>query len=146
MDLAEQYNGAVPIAARQRVVVKDFVPDLYNYSAAADVIIARGGATNLAEFAAQAKACLIIPSPQLIWNVRNADVLAQREAIRQLSEDQAEQEGRVTALVSKLLDDQTLRNGLAERLHALARPGAAHDLAEILIAIGTGEGIPRATP
>ena len=146
MDLAEQYNGAVPIAARQRVVVKDFVPDLYNYSAAADVIIARGGATNLAEFAAQAKACLIIPSPQLIWNVRNADVLAQREAIRQLSEDQAEQEGRVTALVSKLLDDQTLRNGLAERLHALARPGAAHDLAEILIEIGTGEGIPRATP
>lgn len=144
-DLSKQYNGAVPIAVRPRVIVKDFVSDLYNYSAAADVIIARGGATNLAEFAAQAKACVIIPSPQLIWNVRNADVLAKRGAILQLSEDQAEQEGRVAALVSDLLNDAAKRGGLAERLHILARPEAAHDLAEILVAIGTGEALPHAT-
>ncbi len=143
--LSDEYNGAVPVAMRQRVVVKDFVSDLYNYSAAADSIIARGGATNLAEFAAQAKACLVIPSPQLIWNVRNAEVLAKRSAILMLTEDQAEQEGRLVALISDLLDNKSSRGVLAERLHAFARPEAAHDLAEILVAIGTGETVPHAT-
>jgi len=65
--------------ARGRVFVHGFVTGLYRYSGAADVVIARGGATNLAEFAQQGTACLIVPSKQLGWNVKNAAALAARQ-------------------------------------------------------------------
>jgi UDP-N-acetylglucosamine--N-acetylmuramyl-(pentapeptide) pyrophosphoryl-undecaprenol N-acetylglucosamine transferase len=92
-------------AARERVRVHGFVPDLYRYSGAADVVIARGGATNLAEFALQQTVCVIVPSKQLGWNVKNAAALAERGAVVQLTEDQAEQPERLGRTVGALLEN-----------------------------------------
>src|SRR5690606_9645013 len=64
-DIVRQYTAALPKDMIQRVTVKDYVTDMYIYSGAADVVIARAGATNMAELAAQGKACIIIPSPVL---------------------------------------------------------------------------------
>ena len=131
--LSTAYDRLLTPKQRERVAVKGFISDLYKYSGAADVVIARGGATNLAEFGAQAKACLIVPSPQLIWNVKNAETLAKRQAIVLLTEEQADQEGRLGKLVAELLDDADRRTALGQQLRSFARSDAAEHLARILI-------------
>ena len=132
-ELSQDYDKLLDPVQRERVVVKGFLDHLYRYSGAADVIIGRGGATNIAEWAVQAKACLIVPSPQLIWNVKNNAELTKRGAVVQLTEAQAEQEGRLGRLVSDLLDDPKRRAELGSQLQDLARPDAAEHLAKIII-------------
>jgi len=131
--LSDSYDQVLRPQFRDRVQVIGFTSELHAYSAAADVVIARGGATNLAEFAAQNKACIIVPSPQLIWNVKNAETLAREGAILELSEAQADQEGRLGKLVADLLDDPKKRAAMGDRLHSFARTDAAERLADILI-------------
>jgi len=125
--------------ARQRVQVHGFVTDLFRYSGASDVVIARGGATNLAEFAIQGVACLIVPSKQLGWNVKNAAALADRQAIAQLTEDQAEQPERLGRTVGALLENDAKRAELAHNLAGFAHPHAAVELAALVLKIGSGE-------
>jgi UDP-N-acetylglucosamine--N-acetylmuramyl-(pentapeptide) pyrophosphoryl-undecaprenol N-acetylglucosamine transferase len=129
------YDEAVAPPDRQRVVVEGFVTDMYRYSGAADVVIARGGATNLAEFAIQGKACLIVPSPQLAWNVQNARVMASHHAIVELSEAHAEQEQRLAHVIGDLLDHADKRLILARNLRKLAHQGSARELAELIIQV-----------
>ncbi|MEO8105094.1 MAG: glycosyltransferase, partial [Candidatus Saccharibacteria bacterium] len=105
----------------------------HRYSAVADVIIARGGATNLAEFAIQAKACIIIPSPQLIWNVKNTEALAERHAVIKLDEEQAEQDGRLASVISELLENETEKVALGKSLAKFGLPDAAERLAKLLL-------------
>jgi UDP-N-acetylglucosamine--N-acetylmuramyl-(pentapeptide) pyrophosphoryl-undecaprenol N-acetylglucosamine transferase len=133
MALNNSYDKLLGTSERQRVIVKGFLDNLYRFSGAADVIIGRGGATNMAEWAIQSKACLIMPSPQLIWNIKNNQQLAKLGAVLQLTEVQAEQEGRLAQMVSELLDNPEQRAELSKTLHTLAKPNAAQDLATILI-------------
>jgi UDP-N-acetylglucosamine--N-acetylmuramyl-(pentapeptide) pyrophosphoryl-undecaprenol N-acetylglucosamine transferase len=132
----QSYDALLLGAARKRVFVHGFVTDLYRYSGAADVVIARGGATNLAEFALQQIACILVPSKQLSWNVKNAAVLAQQGAIQQLSEEQAEQPERLGRTIGTLLEDDTLRTKLAQTLAEYARPHAAAELAALILKTG----------
>jgi UDP-N-acetylglucosamine--N-acetylmuramyl-(pentapeptide) pyrophosphoryl-undecaprenol N-acetylglucosamine transferase len=127
------YDTQLKGTERKRVIVKSFISDLYRYSAVADVVVARGGATNLAEFAIQAKACVIVPSPQLIWNVKNTDALAERQAVIKLDEDQAEQDGRLAAVIGELLSSDSKRIKLGQSLATFARPDAAVRLAKLLL-------------
>lgn len=123
-------------AARRRVRVYGFATDVYKYSGAADMVVARGGMSSIAELAMQQKACLIVPSLQLPWNVHNSHVLAQAGAVAELSEEQAEQPERLGRSLGELLDDPARRTTLAQHLAATARPHAAAELATLLIQIG----------
>lgn len=129
------YDDAVAPEARKRVMVHGFIAGLYKYIGAADVVIARGGATNLAEFAVQAKACIIVPASQLVGNhqVKNAQVYADRGAIIMFNEEQSEQEQRLGRAVGELLDDPKKRAELGKQLHEYARTDAAERLAVLLL-------------
>ncbi len=116
-----------------RVLVKGYVTDHYRYSGAADIILARGGATSLAEIAVQGKACIVIPSPQLIWNVKNAQTLEDMHAIVMLQEKPSSQANELVAEVSKLLDDDSLRLHLASKISSLAKPDSASKLADLIL-------------
>ncbi len=133
--VALQYDQLLPAKNRARVIVTDFVNNLYVYSGAADVVIARGGATNLAEFAAQAKPCIIIPSKQLIWNVKNSKMLAEEKAVLELSEDQAEQERRLAMLIVELIDNEKLRNNLSNKFSQYAVSNSAKVIAKLILEI-----------
>jgi UDP-N-acetylglucosamine--N-acetylmuramyl-(pentapeptide) pyrophosphoryl-undecaprenol N-acetylglucosamine transferase len=132
--------------ARKRVIVHGFVMDLYRQSGAADVVISRGGATNLAEFAIQGKACIIVPAPQLVGGhqVKNVSVLAKDKAVLQMTEDQLEQPERLGRTISELISDDKQRNMLAQRFLAYAHPQAAAELAALILKIAGGEGHVRA--
>lgn len=125
--------------ARSRIRVFGFMTDLHKYSGAADVIIARAGATNLAEFALQAKACIMVPPKQLAWAVRNSQVLADRGAVLELNEDQAEQPERLGRLTQQLLEDPAQRLQLGRTLATYARPQAAADTARLILSVAGGE-------
>jgi UDP-N-acetylglucosamine--N-acetylmuramyl-(pentapeptide) pyrophosphoryl-undecaprenol N-acetylglucosamine transferase len=126
--------------AHARVQVHGFVTDLYRYSGAADVVIARGGATNLAEFALQRLACIIVPSKQLGWNVKNAEALSKEGAVLQLNEDQVEQPERLGRTVGELLQNDAKRAEFARALADYAHPHAAQELADLIIKIADGAG------
>jgi UDP-N-acetylglucosamine:LPS N-acetylglucosamine transferase len=62
--------------------------------------------------------------------------MAARDAIVELPEAHAEQEQRLGRTVADLLDNTKRRQQLAKNLHALAHPGSAHELAQLIIATG----------
>lgn len=122
---------------RRRVRVLGFVPNLFAYSGAADVVIARAGATNLAEFALQQKACILVPSKQLAWNVKNARALYEQGAVEVLSEDQAAQPERLGRKIEALLSNREQRTVLGRKLaNCAGHPHASRDLATVLLDIG----------
>lgn len=127
--------------ARKRVMVHGFVNDLYRYSGAADVVIARGGATNLAEFALQRLACIVVPAPQLVGahQVKNTQALAKDGAVVQMTEDQVEQPERLGRTISELLADDTRRAKLSHNLAAYAHPHAAAELAALVLKVAGGK-------
>lgn len=133
--VARSYKAVLTPGQRARVHVFGFVGDLYKYSGAADLIISRAGATAVAEYAAQAKACIIIPSPFLAagHQLKNAELLAGASAAVVLPEAKAG--ALLIPTVSKLLDEPARRRKLAANLHKLAKPGASGALAKILLAI-----------
>lgn len=131
--VAKAYDDLHLGEARKRVLVKGFVTDLYRYSGAADVIIARGGATGIVEFAQQRKACIIIPAKQLVWQEHHAKVMEGLDAIIYLAEDESNQKGRLGLAIQELLDHPDVRHNLGAKLSTFARPDAAKHLAMVLL-------------
>jgi len=111
------------------------VTDFYRYSGAADVIVSRAGATNLAEFAVQGKACIIIPAAHLVGGhqTKNAASFAKHEAIVLMDDAQIEQEHRLATQIIELLDDDARRQKLGDALHTFGYTNAADQLARLIL-------------
>ena len=138
-EVEQEYKEILNEEDYKRVTVKPFVTDLYKYSGAADLVIARGGATNLAEFASQHKACIIIPSKQLIWNVKNAELLGKEQAIVELSEEQAEQELRLAATIEDLFAHKAKMQLLQKKFAQFSNIDSASNIARMIIDTAKGK-------
>lgn len=136
--VTEAYVAQLPPAEQGRVVVKGYVTDMYRYSGAADLIVTRAGATSLAEFEAQGKACIIVPNPYLTGGhqLKNAKVLESRGAIVTVQEAQLADQQTLKEKMSELLRDDQKRQALGGNFHALARTDAAKRLAMVLLEEG----------
>jgi UDP-N-acetylglucosamine--N-acetylmuramyl-(pentapeptide) pyrophosphoryl-undecaprenol N-acetylglucosamine transferase len=129
----ETYKALLPKDQQNRVITAGFTPDFYAYSAAADLIITRAGATTLAELGAAGKACIIIPSPYLTGGhqLKNAQELQKLDAAVVASEDTEPDE--LLVIVSELLGNDRRRFELARNLYGTGHPDAAAKLAQIII-------------
>lgn len=119
----------------ERIITKEFLPDLYKYSGAADVIIARAGATSIAEFSIQGKACILVPHAQLTGGhqAKNAEELSKVSAAIVFSEKEIESDETVlTNKIMELLNDETYRQKLETNISNLAKPNAARKLAQLI--------------
>ncbi|MEI7758631.1 MAG: UDP-N-acetylglucosamine--N-acetylmuramyl-(pentapeptide) pyrophosphoryl-undecaprenol N-acetylglucosamine transferase [bacterium] len=119
-----------------RLTIKGFVTDLHKYSGAADLIISRAGATNIAEFAAQAKACVIIPSPYLVGGhqIKNAESLVKINAIEIIDEADLQYNPEVLLdKITELMNSKSKREELGKNLHKIAKLNASKDLAKLII-------------
>ncbi len=119
-----------------RVRVLGFISDQYRYSGAADVIISRAGATSLAEFAAQQKACVIVPNPVLTGGhqLKNVKPLVAANAVIVINEaDLVRSQQTLLPAIEELLDSATKRLTLSRALAGFARPEAAQDLATLIL-------------
>ena len=135
-ELEKSYDEAMEKKNRPRVRVIGFATNLYDYSAAADVVITRAGGTSMAEFAVQAKACIVVPNPQLTGGhqSKNAQILSERQAARVVSEPELlHTPAALWPVIRELLDDDSARQQLGARLHTLAQPDAARKLAMLLL-------------
>lgn len=135
--VAEHYRRELGAEMPDKVKVIGFSSDFYAYTGAADVILARAGATTLAELAIQAKAAVIIPSPFLTGGhqLRNAEQLTTHEAAKVLPGDVSPQ--KLFKVLEELLENKRLRDKLAHKIGSLAHPDAAELLADILLQIST---------
>ena len=131
-----EYQKELSPAEQGRLQVFGYIEDVYRYSGAADVIITRAGATNLAEFALQGKACIVVPSAVLVGGhqLKNAQYLADQHAAIVIDEDELQADpNRLARLVSDLLRDPARQKELAERLAAFAKPDATQELAKLIL-------------
>jgi UDP-N-acetylglucosamine--N-acetylmuramyl-(pentapeptide) pyrophosphoryl-undecaprenol N-acetylglucosamine transferase len=135
-EATHQYDNSVDASLRDRVRVIGFTDHLADYSAVADVVVMRASATTIAEFAAQSKACIVVPNPLLTGGhqTKNAQLLAARQAVRVVEEPLLQQDPRaLLPVVREMLEDARLRKQLGERLHAMAHPESARELAMLLL-------------
>lgn len=130
------YDERLSQAEQGRLKVFAYINDVYRYSGAADVVITRAGATNLAEFALQRKACVVIPSPFLAGGhqLHNAQYLADQKAAVVLSEaDLLADPHRLSRRLSDLLRNPAQQQQLATQLSKFAQPRATEALADIIM-------------
>ena len=134
--IRNEYDKRLNPIDRNRIILKSFSDDLYKYSGAADVIIARAGANSLAEFAAQQKACIIIPNPELTGGhqLKNAASLASMGAIMQLEDDALQKNPELLLRdIEFLLHSVKERAKIATQLYKLADNESATKLAKLLL-------------
>lgn len=98
---------------------------------AADIVVARGSATFLQELAGLEKAVVVVPAHQLGDQLKNAEMFASSGAAVVLSDDDLVD--KLPGALSQLLSDEVARQDYASRLHQFARPGAATDVAKIIV-------------
>jgi UDP-N-acetylglucosamine--N-acetylmuramyl-(pentapeptide) pyrophosphoryl-undecaprenol N-acetylglucosamine transferase len=130
-------------AEQGRIKVFGYISDIYRYSGAADLIITRAGATNLAEFALQGRACIIIPSPFLTGGhqLKNAQYMAEQSAGAILQEnDFLADPNRLAKQVSDLLRDDAARHLYEKNVSKFAKPNATKDLAALILSTFDGNG------
>jgi UDP-N-acetylglucosamine--N-acetylmuramyl-(pentapeptide) pyrophosphoryl-undecaprenol N-acetylglucosamine transferase len=137
----QQYKQQLTPGQTHRVIVKGFITNLYQYSGAADVIVTRAGGTAMAEFSAQAKATVVVPNPLLAGGhqLKNATVLADRKAVRLVSETHLQHDHlALMPALTELFDSPAKASALGKKLATLARPNAAHLLAVLLLEVARG--------
>lgn len=135
-----EYGQLLTVEELKRVFVKGYTSDLYKYSGAADIVIARAGATNLAELEVQGKACIIVPNPNLTGGhqLKNAQFLAEKDAIILITEEVLQADvSHLRDSIIALLENPMKRAALGVTLHSYARDDAAQRLAVLLLEQGT---------
>lgn len=113
--------------------IREYIYDMPEVMAAADVFISRAGASTCNEIGAAGVPCILIPSPNVTGNhqEKNARVLAQSGgAVLLLEKDCTPQE--VYRLVNELLADEKRRADMTRALHSLVKLDSAERICDIL--------------
>jgi UDP-N-acetylglucosamine--N-acetylmuramyl-(pentapeptide) pyrophosphoryl-undecaprenol N-acetylglucosamine transferase len=123
-------------APRNRWQVSAFLDDMAARFAAADLILARSGASTVAELAAAGKPSLLVPFPAAAddHQTRNAEVLAAADAAILLPEGQMTEDRLLSEIVS-VLQDRSRLTAMGENARTLAHPDAAQRIVAMILAI-----------
>ncbi|MDR1465257.1 MAG: undecaprenyldiphospho-muramoylpentapeptide beta-N-acetylglucosaminyltransferase [Oscillospiraceae bacterium] len=108
------------------LTVREYIDDMPRCMAAADLVIARAGASTLSELQAMGKPSILIPSPNVAENhqYHNAKVLADRGAAVLLEESELTPQ-RLAETVRALLGDPVRLEDMSKAAKALAVTDAA---------------------
>lgn len=101
--------------------IRDFINDMPDCLAAADLVISRSGAMTLSELEASGTASVLIPSPNVAENhqYHNAMVLQERDAAVVIEERKLTPE-KLCETVGKLCEDSTTLQRLGKNAQAMA--------------------------
>lgn len=126
-----QADYAASGASPDRWQVQPFLEEMPAQFALADLILARSGASTVAELAAAGKPALLIPFAAAAddHQRKNAEVLVDAGAAVLLLEHDATPELLLATLIDLLRDSKRLR-AMGERARSLAHPHAARRIAE----------------
>ena len=110
--------------------------DMASLLGAADVVVARAGATTVLELASLAKPTILIPNAKLTGGhqLKNAAVYMKQKAVKIIDEDKMIDNPQILVSVIKdVLSNINITKQMANKFESFARPNAARDLAEIII-------------
>jgi UDP-N-acetylglucosamine--N-acetylmuramyl-(pentapeptide) pyrophosphoryl-undecaprenol N-acetylglucosamine transferase len=126
-------SGADP----ERWRVEAFLDDMGARFAAAHLVLARSGASTVAELAAAGKPSLLVPFAAAAddHQRKNADVMVEAGAALMLTESEAQEPGRLLQALVQLLRDPGKLDRMAEHARAQAKPGAAEKIAATLVGL-----------
>ncbi len=116
---------------RARYQVFDFLPDIGQAFAAADLVISRAGAATLAEYPQLGLPSILVPYPHA-WRYQhvNAEYLVERGAAIQL--DDARLDTELLPAVRELLGDGERLAAMRRAAEALRQPDGAANIARLL--------------
>ena len=138
------YSEAIAQQLKERTCppnlhVMDFISDMAVAYAAADLVVSRAGAGSISEFCLLGKPVILVPSPNVAEDhqTQNAMALVRKEAAICVRDAEARDALLDTALQT-VRDDSRLKS-LAQHIHLLAKPHAAREIAEKVIALAEGK-------
>jgi len=110
--------------------------NMAEFLGAADVVVARAGATTILELAALATPTVLVPNGYLTGGhqLKNAAAYAENGAVKVIDEHALDTD--VTLLFSTvklLLSNNAERHTMGQKFHAFSRPDAAKDMAAMII-------------
>lgn len=117
----------------ENIKLFDYIYDMPYWMAAADVVISRAGAMTISELSLMNKACILIPSPNVVddHQYKNAKVLADAGAAVLVRESDLEGDKYSKTIIS-LLEDPKKRQMLSDKISIFADAHANDNiLAEI---------------
>lgn len=140
LDLAEMQarRAHLPVTLQERYEVHAFLGDrLVDAFLAADLCVARAGASIMAELPAAGVPAVVVPGPFSDQHA-NGQWLVERDAAVMVANDDAPRE--LVAQVCALLDDPDRRHRMARASSAAATPDAATALIELLVEVAGSPG------
>jgi len=119
-------------AGSEVVTVLDYVDDMGSAIAAADLVVARAGATSIAELTALGAPCVLVPYPYATddHQTTNAAAMVAHGAAILVSDDELDGERFGDELVA-LLEDPARRATMSAASKALGRPDAGRRVADL---------------
>lgn len=126
----------VELSAQPRLDMREFIYDMPQVLAAADLVICRAGAATIAELCASGTPCIMVPSPNVTGNhqEKNARVLERAGAALVLREAECDGES-LYAAAKTLLHDPERRRGMRQAAAGMAVVDAAERIYQTAVAL-----------
>ena len=117
------------------LVIMDFISNMPQAYAAANLIVSRAGASSISEFTLLGKPVMLIPSPNVAEDhqTKNAMALVNKGAALILRD--AEIKEKIYPLIEQTLADESLLKSLSENIKTLAQPNSATRIAKEIISL-----------
>ncbi|WP_420239156.1 undecaprenyldiphospho-muramoylpentapeptide beta-N-acetylglucosaminyltransferase [Telmatobacter bradus] len=121
--------------------VQPFINDMAASFARANLVVARSGASTVAELAAAGKPALLVPFAAAAdgHQKRNAEAMVAAQAAVMLEETDLAGEGRLLAALTGLLGDPAKLAAMGKQARTLAHPDAAERIAARLATLAAGK-------
>ena len=126
-------NRDIDVSKYQNVEIKEFLSDMPDRYATADLVISRAGASSISELCLLGKPCILVPSPNVAEDhqTHNAMALVNKDAAVLVRDAEAADKLVDTALA--LIKDDKKLNELRKNILTLAQPDSARRIAEEVI-------------
>ncbi|PZX12422.1 UDP-N-acetylglucosamine-N-acetylmuramylpentapeptide N-acetylglucosamine transferase [Breznakibacter xylanolyticus] len=124
----EEMKMAMPLEARHRIRVMDFVQRMDYAYQLADVVVSRAGASSISEIAILAKAAIFVPSPNVSEDhqTKNAMALVERDAAVLVPDARSRE---IATVAIELLRDENRLLTIRRNVLQFARPEASKTIA-----------------
>lgn len=141
------YSAQIAETLRERscpgnLVVTDFIANMNEAYAAADLVVSRAGAGSISEFCLLGKPVVLVPSPNVAEDhqTKNAMALVAKDAA--LCVRDADARRTLLPLAINTVENRERLEQLATNIRKLARPNAADDIAREVLALAGFEPKP----
>ena len=123
----------------ENLIVTDFISDMSEAYAAADLVISRAGAGSISEFCLLGKPVILVPSPNVAedHHTKNALALVQQNAALYVTDAEARRILLPQAI--NTVTDPAKLESLGRNILQLAKPNAASDIADEVIKLAMNQ-------